>query len=213
MKKPIPSGIYGITAEEYSRGRNNIEVARMMIRGGVSIIQYREKENKSIREKYLECLKIRKITERANVLFIVNDFLDIACAVDADGVHIGQNDFPLPVARRLIGEEKIIGISTHSPEQAKKALKEGADYIGVGPIFKTSTKRDVVPPVGLEYLEYVRKNIHLPFVAIGGIKEENIEEVLMRGARLVALVTEIVGADDIIGKIKRLRKIFRKYNI
>jgi thiamine-phosphate pyrophosphorylase len=204
MNKPIlPAGIYGITALEYSRGRNNIEVVKEMVRGGVSVVQYREKSEKTAREKYEECREIRKITGDSGVLFLVNDFIDIAMLADADGVHIGQDDLPLPGVRKLVGD-KIIGISTHSPEQAEKALAEGADYIGVGPIFMTRTKKNVCAPVGLEYLDFVVKNINLPFVAIGGIKENCIEEVASHGAKTIALVTEIVGAPDIAGMVKRL---------
>ncbi len=210
MKK-LPSGIYAITCEKRSLGRKNLEVVKEMLEAKIEILQYREKENKTIREKYLECKEIAKMTKDYGVLFIVNDHIDIAMAVDADGVHIGQNDLPVQEVRKLVGENKIIGLSTHSIEQAQKALKEDVDYIGVGPIFKTDTKN--TSPVGLEYLEYVVKNIPLPFVAIGGIKEHNIEEVLSRGAKTVALVTEITESTDIKDKIKKLRKILKDFKI
>lgn len=203
-KVVLPAGIYGITSEIYSQGRKNPEVVKAMIKGGVAVIQYREKEDKTIREKYEECREIRKITKDSGILFIVNDFIDIALSIDADGIHIGQNDLPFPEVRKLMGN-KIIGISTHSPEQAKKALEDGADYIGVGPIFKTNTKKSSSGPVGLEYLDYVVKNIPLPFVAIGGIKEYNISQVAEHGAKTIALVTEIVCAENIEGMIRKLR--------
>ncbi len=209
MNRPdniLPQGIYGITAEEYSKGRKNIEVVREMARGGIKIIQYREKGGKSLRQKYDECREIRKITADEGILFIVNDFIDIALAVGADGVHIGQDDLPVKEVRALIGN-KIIGLSTHSPEQAQKALLEGADYIGVGPIFKTYTKKHGSKPVGLSYLDFVVENIPLPFVAIGGIKERNILEVVKRGAKTIALVTEITGSADIPGKLKKLAQL------
>jgi len=171
MNKKLPAGIYAITAEKFSCGRDNISIVNEMIKGGVSIIQYREKENKTNREKYQECKKIRELTESAGITFIVNDQVDIALLVNADGIHIGQDDLPLKEVRCLMGNEKIIGLSTHSPEQAQKALADGADYIGAGPIYTTRTKNNVCPAVGLEYLEYVVKNIDLPFVAIGGIKK------------------------------------------
>ncbi|MCL5779690.1 MAG: thiamine phosphate synthase [Firmicutes bacterium] len=203
------SGIYGITAEEYSRGRNNIQVVRQMIAAGIKIIQYREKEKKA-REKYEECTVIRELTRPAGVTFIVNDDIDLALLVDADGVHIGQDDLPPEKVRRLVGEERLIGLSTHSPDQARAALAAGVDYIGVGPIFATRTKKDVCDPVGLEYLEYVVKQVNLPFVAIGGIKEHNIRQVAARGARCIALVTEIVGAADIGAKVAALRQEMAK---
>jgi thiamine-phosphate pyrophosphorylase len=125
----------------------------------------------------------------------------LALLVGADGVHVGQDDLPVEAVRRLAGPDMIIGLSTHSPEQAQAALKMEVDYIGVGPIFLTNTKKDVCAPVGLEYLEYVVQNIPLPFVAIGGIKEHNILEVRKRGAACICLVTEIVGAIDIKAKV------------
>lgn len=146
------------------------------------------------------------MTREAGVVFIVNDDIDLALAVDADGVHVGQEDLPVEEVRRLVGKDMIIGLSTHSPEQARDAEKRGADYIGVGPVFATNTKKDVCAPVGLEYVEYVVKNIKIPFVAIGGIKEHNIAEVKKRGASCFAMVTEIVGAKDIPAKIKALRE-------
>ncbi|TDA65626.1 MAG: thiamine phosphate synthase [Clostridia bacterium] len=201
----LDTDIYAITAEDYSRGRSNLEVVPALIRAGVRLIQYREKE-KSVRAKYYECLALRELTAAAGVALMVNDQVDLALAVGADGVHLGQDDLPAEKARDLVGEELLIGLSTHSPEQARAALKTGAvDYIGVGPLFATSTKKDVVAPVGLGYLDYVVENIPLPFVAIGGIKEHNIAEVRRHGARLIAMVTEIVGAPDIEEKIRSLR--------
>jgi thiamine-phosphate pyrophosphorylase len=200
----LQGDIYGITAEEYSLGRTNVEVVAQMIDSGVKVIQYREKE-KTARQKYVECLKIREMTRQAGVTFIVNDHVDLALLVEADGVHLGQDDLPPEKVRELVGPKMLIGLSTHSPQQARAAVRSGVDYIGVGPIFATKTKKDVCEPVGLEYLDYVVKNISLPFVAIGGIKEHNIAEVRSRGAKCIALVTEIVGADDIGAKIQALR--------
>jgi thiamine-phosphate pyrophosphorylase len=205
-KPTLPPGIYGITAEKYSRGRGNIEVVRAMIAGGIGIIQYREKRPaKSFAAMLEECRDIRRLTREAGVLFIINDYCDIARLVDADGVHVGQDDLPVAAVRELIGPGKIIGLSTHSPEQAAEAVSAGADYIGVGPIFATATKDDVCAPVGLEYLEHVVRSCPLPFVAIGGIKEHNIGQVVHRGARTVCLVTEIVGAADIATTTRRLQ--------
>ncbi|MEW6696789.1 MAG: thiamine phosphate synthase [Bacillota bacterium] len=205
----LKTGIYGITAEEYSRGRDNIQVVREMIDAGIKIIQYREKEKKA-RQQYEECLVIRELTRQAGVTFIVNDHIDLALLVDADGVHIGQDDLPPEQVRQLVGAERLIGLSTHSPAQARAAQAAAVDYIGVGPIFATRTKKDVCDPVGLEYLEYVVKNVSLPFVAIGGIKEHNIRQVTARGARCIALVTEIVGAADISAKVTALHGAMAK---
>lgn len=210
-RQRLDTDLYCLTAEEYSQGRSNIEVVKEIIDSGVRIIQYREKDKK-LREKYEECLKIRELTAKAGVALIVNDHVDIALMVKADGVHIGQDDLPPEKVRELVGDEMIIGVSTHSPEQAQQAVKSGADYIGVGPIYKTFTKKDVCEPVGLTYLEYAVKNIDIPFVAIGGIKEYNVHEVTSRGAKCVALVTEIVGAEDIKKKIKAIRERAKIYN-
>lgn len=209
LQKPVfPEGIYGITAEKYSKGRNNIEVVKEMVDSGIKIIQYREKHcNKKFAEMFKECRKIRTITQKNDVVFIVNDYIELAKMVDADGVHIGQQDFPVERTRELLPDNKILGLSTHSPKQAQKAVEIGVDYIGVGPIFETNTKQDVVDAVGLEYLEWVEQNIDIPYVAIGGIKEHNLAKVVERGARTVALVTEIVGQQDIQGKVRNLTKI------
>ena len=200
----LNTDIYAITAEEYSLGRSNIEVVNELVKAGIKIIQYREKEKKKLYQ-FEECKVIREITKAAGVTFIVNDNVDLALLVGADGVHVGQNDLPVEEVRRLVGDQMMIGLSTHSPEQARDAVKRGADYIGVGPIFATKTKKDVCDPVGLEYLEYVVKNTDIPFVAIGGIKEFNVKEVKDRGASCIAMVTEIVGAQDISGKINSIR--------
>ena len=133
-----------------------------MIRGGIRIVQYREKyKEKSIRDIYEECLDPPEDHPGAGVLFIVNDFVDIALLIDADGVHVGQDDLPVDEVRRLVGD-KIIGLSTHSPDQAEAAVAAGADYIGVGPIFETHTKENVCAPVGLTYLAYAWPMFRFP---------------------------------------------------
>ncbi|MBU1001061.1 MAG: thiamine phosphate synthase [Proteobacteria bacterium] len=196
-------GLYGLTAEKFSIGRDNIEVVRAMLDAGVKIIQYREK-TKKMGEKYEQCLVLREMTRQAGAALIINDDIDLALLVEADGVHVGQEDLPVPAVRRLVGESMAIGLSTHAPEEALAAVTAGADYIGVGPIFRTFTKEDVCEPVGLEYLDFVAANIDLPFVAIGGIKVHNIAQVAAHGAGCVALVTEIVAANDIGACIQSL---------
>jgi thiamine-phosphate pyrophosphorylase len=210
----LPIGLYGITAEKFSGGRTNIEVVKQMIEGGIKIIQYREKRPaKSYATILEECRQIRALTRVAGVSFIVNDYVDVAILVDADGVHVGQDDLPVSEVKKLLGREKVVGLSTHSPEQAENAVREGADYIGVGPIFATRTKDDVCDPVGFEYLDWVVKNISLPFVAIGGIKLNNIDQIMQRGATRVCLVTEIVGATDIAAKIRELNTMLCKSSL
>ena len=203
----IPEGIYGITGDNFAHGKSNLECVKAMIEGGIKIIQYRDK-TKSIKEKVKEAREIRELCKRNGVIFIVNDHVDIAILVDADGVHIGQDDMDPSDVRKLIGDNKIIGLSTHSEEQGMKAyLNSDVDYIGVGPIFPTTTKDTA--PVGLGYLEYAVKNLHLPFTAIGGIKEHNLHEIISRGAKNVCLVSDIVGADNITEKVKELQKLMK----
>ena len=207
-RRVLPPGIYGITAEKYSRGRSNVEVTKAMIEGGIAVLQYREKRPAKSHAAMLdECRQIRELTRQAGIPFIVNDHVDLAMLVDADGVHVGQDDLPVAEVRRLLGPDRIIGLSTHNPAQAAAAVSAGADYIGVGPIFATATKEDVCAPVGLEYLDHVVRTCHLPFVAIGGIKEHNLPEVVRHGARTVCLVTAIVGAADIAATVRGLRAI------
>lgn len=203
----IPKGVYGITGDNFAHGKSNLECVKAMIEGGIKIIQYRDK-TKSIKEKVKEAKEISELCRKHGVVFIVNDHIDIALLVDADGVHIGQNDMSPADVRKLIGNNKIIGLSTHSEEQGMKAyLDPDVDYIGVGPIFPTTTKDTA--PVGLEYLEYVVKNLHLPFTAIGGIKEHNLHEIISRGAKNVCLVSDIVGAPDIAEKVRDLQKLMK----
>jgi thiamine-phosphate pyrophosphorylase len=208
-KKALPVGLYGITAEKFSAGRTNIQVVEQMIKGGIKIIQYREKRPaKSYQTILEECRRIRELTRAAGVTFIVNDYVDVALLVEADGVHVGQDDLPVGEVRKLLGRDKVVGLSTHNPKQAEDALRAGADYIGVGPIFATRTKEDVCEPVGLSYLDWVVKNISLPFVAIGGIKLHNIDQIIARDTKTICLVTEIVGAEDIAARIKELHTVF-----
>ena len=207
MKKSrLPeTDIYCITASSFSLGRSNPEVVRQMLEAGIKIIQYREKDF-SMRQKYQECLAIRDLTAQYGACFIVNDDVHLALAVESDGVHVGQDDLPVEKVRELVGDKMLIGLSTHSPEQADRAVKSGvADYIGVGPLYQTFTKKDVQPPVGLGYLDYVVSHHQIPFVAIGGIKEGNVAEVIKHGATCICMVTEIVANQNIGAKIQSVR--------
>lgn len=201
--------LYGITDSRLSLGRPVAEVVSALLDAGLRIIQYREK-NKSAREMLTECYDLRALTNKAKACFIVNDHIDIALLCGADGVHVGQDDLPVASVRELVGPDMIIGLSTHSPSQAQAALSAGADYIGVGPIYATTTKEDVVAPVTLEYLDWVVANLDIPFVAIGGIKAHNIGEVIKHGAKCCALVSELVGAKDIAKKVDEVRKSMYK---
>ncbi len=206
MKRVFPkTDLYCITDFGLSLGRGNVQVAQELLAAGVKLIQYREKERKT-GVMLEECRAIRALTRKAGACFIVNDHVDIALLVDADGVHVGQEDFPVKDVRELLGPDKIIGLSTHAPEQAVAAVQAGADYIGVGPIFATKTKKDVCAPVGLEYLQWVAANLDIPFTAIGGIKPENLPQVVKAGARMCSIVSGIVAQPDIKAAVAVCRK-------
>lgn len=201
--------IYCITAEDYSIGRTNTQVVKEILEAGIKIIQYREKKKKGL-YRYQEAREIRKMTKDYGAILIVDDFVDLAMLIEADGIHLGHEDYPVDEVRKIVGTEMIIGGSTHWPNQMLDMIKKGVDYIGAGPIFETHTKEDVIPPVGLEYLDFALKNSPVPVVAIGGIKEHNIKEVIKHGAKCICIVTEIVGAEDIKGKIRKLYKIWEE---
>lgn len=206
LKSRYPkTDIYAILGEEFSKGRSNIQVTKELIESGVKIIQYREK-CKSKKEIYEECKVIRQLTQENEVTFIVNDHLSIATLVKADGVHIGQDDLPIEEVKRLAGH-MIIGLSTHNKQQAKMAVEKGADYIGVGPIFETSTKQNIEASDGLDYLKWVQENIDLPYVAIGGIKESNVLEVKKNGGYCFAMISELIGSSNLAQKIHSIRNL------
>ena len=186
------NGICFITARKES-SLTLKEIVTIVLSSGVRCIQYREKD-KSRRDIYREALILRKLTNEFGAVFIVNDYTDIVLAVNADGVHLGQNDLPLKEARKILGKEKIIGISTHSIEQAIEAEQGGASYIGFGPIFHTKTK-DAGEPKGIEMLKEVKRHIKIPVIAIGGINTENLESVIDSGADAVAVSSGIIQGD------------------
>ncbi|MDR1721072.1 MAG: thiamine phosphate synthase [Endomicrobium sp.] len=206
MKKQIPKGLYAITAENFSNGKDNIRVVKEMLDAGIKILQYRDKY-KSKLEKFKQCETIRKLTLDYGCFFIINDDIDIALALQSEGIHLGQDDLPITEARKIVGDNIVIGLSTHSSEQALSAVKHGADYIGVGPIYKTFTKDNGVNPVGLEYLHFCVKNIKIPKVAIGGIKLSNLLEVCKYKPDNICMVTEITLSKNIKLTIKNVQEV------
>jgi thiamine-phosphate pyrophosphorylase len=186
--------LYAITGESYHPGRDLIDVMEAAIRGGADIVQLRDKETPPS-ELLAKARALRVLTRRYGVPFIVNDYPELALAAEADGVHLGQEDMPIEAARRMLGEGKIIGISTHSIEQARAAVRAGADYIGVGPVFPTPTKPGR-PAAGLGFVRQAAAEIAIPWVAIGGITLDNADEVLDAGARRLCAVSAIVGSPD-----------------
>ena len=169
------------------------DMTRKVLKSGVQWIQYRDKEN-SRRHIYKNSVMLRQITKESRAVLTVNDHSDIALVAEADGVHLGQDDLPLTEARKIMGNDKIIGISTHSPEQAVEAERNGADYIGFGPVFHTGTK-DAGSPKGIDVLREIRKEIGIPVVAIGGITLENLISVLETGVDAVAVASAILRGD------------------
>lgn len=199
--------IYPITDTRISRLSHAEQVERL-IAGGATLIQLRDK-TASPRAFYEAALDAIKIARRAGVRIIINDRVDIALAVDADGVHLGQEDLPPERARALLGEGRIIGFSTHSPEQALAADSIPVDYIAIGPIFQTTTKENPDKVVGPEMIEYVKRNVSKPVVAIGGITYERARTVVDAGADSLAIISSIVAADDITERMRDLLNLFR----
>jgi thiamine-phosphate pyrophosphorylase len=202
--RKVDYSLYVITGDKFSRGRPVVEVARAAIEGGATVLQLREKDF-TARQLIDAGYQLRRLTREKGVTFIVNDRVDVALAVGADGVHLGQDDLPIGMARRILGPGKIIGISTHSVEQALEAQRQGADYIGVGPVYETRTKDDVQAPVGVDLVRQVASVVSIPKVAIGGIKAHNVEEVIAAGADGVAVITAVVAAEDVSGAARELR--------
>ncbi len=169
------------------------EMAYMALSSGLKWIQYREK-HRNRRGTYRMALALRELTRDFGAFFVVNDHADIAAAVEADGVHLGQEDLPVAEARKVMGPHRVIGISTHSEDEARRAEAEGADYIGFGPVFGTSTK-DAGTPRGVERLRRISRAVNIPLVAIGGISADNCGEVLGGGASAVAAASSILRGD------------------
>lgn len=196
-----------VTNRQLARGRSNREVVKDALAGGADLIQYREKEA-STREMIKEGRELLKLTRRAGVSLIINDRVDVALAIAADGVHLGQDDLPLEDARRLIGSDKIIGISTHNLQEAVAAERGGADYLGFGAIFPTETKRDSQLK-GLVGLREIKTVIKIPVLAIGGISLDNVNQVREAGADGVAVVSAIVAAPDPAAATARFKNVFK----
>ena len=199
--------LYVITDEKASRGRSHLQVAEAAILGGADVLQLRDKEASSGR-LYRVAMQLRKLTRDANIPFIVNDRLDIALAAGADGVHVGQTDLPASVARKIMGPDRILGVSVDTVEEALLAEKDGADYLGVGPVFEArGTKPDAGEPLGVDRIARIRRHCRLPIVAIGGIDLENAGKVRDAGADAAAVISAIGTADDIARAVRRLKGI------
>lgn len=191
----IDYSLYLVTDRKLARGRSTFEIIKAAVDGGTTVVQLREKEC-STREFIAQALAIKDFLRARRVPLIINDRLDVAQAVKADGVHLGQTDMPLEMAKGILGDSMIIGLSAESLQDAIEAEKGGADYLGVSPIYATPTKTDTAPPLGLAGLRQIRKAVRLPLVGIGGLNRENCAEVIRSGADGAAVVSAIVAADD-----------------
>ena len=201
--------LYVVTDEGISEGRSHAEIAHLAVEGGADAIQLRDKVcgNRDLLKTGRE---ISWITRKAGVLFIVNDRLDVAIACGADGVHLGQDDIRVDTARQLAPPGFIIGVSVGSVEEAEDAVKNGADYVAVSPVFDTRSKDDAGPGHGLYLIRAIRNRSHIPVVAIGGIDESNVRDVIAAGADGIAVISAVVGKPDIPKATRDLKDVIRR---
>ena len=194
-KSKVNYRMYLVTDRNVLKGRKLVEAIEESIKGGAGIVQLREKNDSS--REFLNIAKaVKSITDKYDIPLIINDRLDIALAVNASGVHLGQEDIPCKIAREILGEDMIIGVSAHNLEEALKAEEDGADYIGCGAVFNTTTKEDTTN-IKISDIKKIKKNINIKMVAIGGISEKNINELQGTGIDGVAVVSAILAKDDI----------------
>lgn len=209
MKAQPDYSIYLVTDDGCLQGRALIDCVREALEGGVTLVQYRAKTASSA-EMYAEALQLKALCDSFKVPLIINDRLDIAMAVGAAGVHLGQDDLPCAAARKLLGEDYIIGVSAHNPAEAKAALQSGADYLGCGAVFGTATKADV-QKLGTEGLAAICKAKGLPVVGIGGVTADNYREVRAAGADGAAIVSGILAQPDIRATVRAIAKVSQEF--
>lgn len=209
MKAQPDYSIYLVTDDGCLQGRALIDCVRKALEGGVTLVQYRAKTASSA-EMYAEALQLKALCDSFNVPLIINDRLDIAMAVGAAGVHLGQDDLPCAAARRILGEDYIIGVSAHNPAEAKAALQSGADYLGCGAVFGTATKADV-KKLGTDGLAAICKAKGLPVVGIGGVTADNYREVRVAGADGAAIVSGILAQPDIRTTVRAIAKVSEEF--
>lgn len=202
----IDYSLYLVTDRRFLKDRTLKSAVEDSIKGGVTIVQVREKDV-TTREFYKVALEVKEITDKYNVPLIINDRIDIAQAIDADGVHLGQDDMPIKLARKILGKNKIIGISVGNVDEAKEAEKDGADYVGIGAIFFTGSKKDIDTPIGTSGLKEVVESINIPSVAIGGVNKENLSEVIKTGTNGAAVISAILGKENIEQAAKELKVV------
>lgn len=209
MKAQPDYSIYLVTDDGCLQGRALIDCVREALEGGVTLVQYRAKTASSA-EMYNEALQLKALCDSFKVPLIINDRLDIAMAVGAAGVHLGQDDLPCAAARKILGEDYIIGVSAHNPAEAKAALQSGADYLGCGAVFGTATKADV-KKLGTDGLAAICKAKGLPVVGIGGVTADNYREVRAAGADGAAIVSGILAQPDIRATVRAIAKVSQEF--
>lgn len=209
MKAQPDYSIYLVTDDGCLQGRALIDCVRKALDGGVTLVQYRAKTASSA-EMYAEALQLKALCDSYNVPLIINDRLDIAMAVGAAGVHLGQDDLPCAAARKILGEDYLIGVSAHNPAEAKAALQSGADYLGCGAVFGTATKADV-KKLGTDGLAAICKAKGLPVVGIGGVTADNYREVRAAGADGAAIVSGILAQPDIRATVRAIAKVSQEF--
>jgi len=194
---------------DYLNKFNFIETVQNVVKKGVTLVQIRSKKTDT--RTFLDtALALKKILISLNIPLIINDRVDIALACGAQGVHLGQKDLPLPYARKLLGKDKIIGITAPNKELAKKAESQGADYLGVGPVFHTESKQKSLKPLGLTKLSSIRKKIKIPILAIGGINSQNAAEVMSTGVDGIAVISAVMGSSDPVASTQKLIQEIKK---
>lgn len=208
MKPKIDYSVYLVTDRDLMSTETIEEAIEQAIAGGTTLIQLREKECSSL-DFYNTAVNVKEICDKNKVPLLINDRLDIALAVDADGVHVGQSDLPASVVRKIIGEDKIIGVSAGNLKDAVKAERDGADYIGVGAMYATGTKKDA-KPTSLETLKEIRKNVNIPIVVIGGINKDRIKDFKGTNINGVAIVSAIIAQKDIKRSANDIKNEFNK---
>ena len=195
-KQRIDYSLYLVTNRALSLGRENLEVIRAAVEGGVTLVQLREKEA-TTREFYQEGVKIRDYLKSKRIPLIINDRIDILLALDADGVHLGPDDMPVDLARTIVGPDKVIGASVFTTEEARTAESLGADYVGLSPVFVTTTKPELAQQIGIEGIPFIRQAVKIPLVGIGSMSQANAYEAVKAGLDGVAVVSAICSQPDI----------------
>ncbi|MGE5543887.1 MAG: thiamine phosphate synthase [Bacillota bacterium] len=206
---PVDYSLYLVT-DPYLVGTKDFYTSvRKALEGGVTLLQVREKDASS-RDFYTRGLRLKEIANEFGVPLIVNDRVDIALAIDADGVHIGQDDLPLEVVRQLLGPDKILGYSVSNLEEARYGQRMGADYLGAGPLYATSSKPDAVSPIGIEGIATIKQGVKIPVIGIGGVTAYNLSQVKSTGIDGIAVISAILSREDTFRAARELRELWRK---